>query len=185
MEVPQPAFLIGKGAAQSRLYIASLQRIKLKQPTPGHDSAGHGYHGVFRSGADKADGAVFQCGKEPVALGLAPAVAFIQQQISRLVVQPQVLFRFVKNIPQLFYPGGYGIELYKPPAGGIGNDPGQRGLSRAGRAKEDGGLKTVGHNSPAQKPSGAYNMLLPDELIQGSGTHTIGQGGLLSAVVIK
>jgi len=185
VQLAKTALLVVKRVQHRLLDVLACQRVKLEHTAARDDCARHGNHGVFRRGADKADRAFFQRGQERIRLGLAPAVALVEQQIRRLAVELEPLFGFLHDGAQFLDPRGDRVELDERAAGSVGNDGGQRGFARARRAKEDGALEPVGQNGAAKQLALAHDMLLSDKLVQRTRAHPVCKRRTLFYIVMK
>ena len=141
--VAHAPFLIGHGGLDALLYVLLGQRVKLKGAAAGNDSPRHGHHGVFRGRTYKFYYPALQGGQYAVALGLAPAVTFIQQKIRLPAVEPEVILRRRYHLAHVLYAGGNGVKLYELRACGVGDYGGQCGFSAARRAEEYAGLEGI------------------------------------------
>ncbi|MPM40321.1 hypothetical protein SDC9_86961 [bioreactor metagenome] len=182
---PEPAFFVLERVLHRLLNVLVGQRIKLKHAAAGDDGARHRDHRVFRRRSDEADRALFERGKQRVALGLAPAVALVEQQVGRLAIELEPLLRFLDNGAEFLDPRGDGVELDKRAAGRVGHNRGKRGLARTRWAKKDGGLQPVGQNCAAQQLALADNVLLADELVQRARAHAIRKRRVLFYIALK
>ena len=170
--------LIGQGPLQRLLHFLHPQGFKVKHPAAADNGRGHAGHGVFRSGADEADQPAFNGGKDAVALGLAPAVALVQQQIGGLALAQAALLGGGQHLAHIRHAAGNGVELFKGAAGDVRDNGGQRGFAAARRAPEDAALEPVRHNGPAKELPLPQQRLLADKLLQGAGAHALRQGRL-------
>ena len=75
-----------------------------------------------------------------------------------------------------FFSGNRCIHLLELGAGGIGNDFGQRGLSRARRPVEKHTAQLVRFDGTVKQLSFTDDMFLPHHLFQCRGAHPGGQG---------
>ena len=114
-------FLIGHSGLDALLYVLFSKRIKLEGAAPGNNSPRHGHHGVFRGGAYEFYYPALQGGQYAVALGLAPAVAFIEQEIRLPAVELKVILRRRYHLAHVLYAGGNGVKLYELRACGVGH----------------------------------------------------------------
>ena len=64
----------------------------------------------------------------------------------------------------------------EPRAGHARDDAGQRGLAGAGGPPEDDRLQPIALDRPPQRPAGAEEILLPDELVERLRAHPFGKG---------
>ena len=119
--VAHAPFLIGHGDLDALLYVLLGQRVKLKGAAAGNDSPRHGDHGVFRGGAYEFYYPALQSRQYAVALGLAPAVAFIEQEVRLPAVKPEVILRRRYHLAHVLYAGGHRVKLYELRACGVGH----------------------------------------------------------------
>ena len=172
---PIAALRIGDGRAHRALHLVLRERLKAEQAAARHDGRRHGDHGVFRGGADKADGARLNRGQDGIGLRLAPAVALVQQKIRWPPIHGKAAFRRLDDLAHVRHAAGDGVELNELAARLVRDDGSERGFARAGRAPEDGAGEPVGLDGAAQQPPRAHDGLLPDEFLQRAGAHAVGQ----------
>jgi len=112
-------------------------------------------------------------------LRLIEAVNLVYKQNRALVVFLLALLSGRNCISNLFYPRQDSINRNEVSAGGIGNNPSEGCFSGTRWTKKDQGRKLVSLNRTAQQASWANNVVLPDELIKGAGTHPGSEGCLV------
>ena len=185
VQLAKAPFPVRDGAAQGLFHIFLGQRLKSEHPAPAHDGGGHGNHGVFGGGADKADQAAFHGGQDGIGLGLAPAVTFVQQKIGGLAIQGPPVRRLFQFLPHVRNAAGHSVQLDESGVGLPGDDARQGGFAAARRAVKNAGGETVRLDGPPQQPPGAHDMLLPEKLVQRPGTHPVRQGRAGFFIVFK
>ena len=178
-QLAKAALRVRQGAAHGAHDIRLRQGEKLKDPAPAHNRRRHGHHGIFRSGADEANGSPLNGREDAVALRFAPAVALVQQQIRCLSGEHAAFLGRLQHIADIGHAAGYRVQLRKGGAGCPGNNGSQRGFSTSWRPVKDGGSQPVRLNGPAQQPAFPHQMPLTDKFIQGARAHAVRQRGLV------
>ncbi len=94
--------------------------------------------GVLGGGADEADGAALDVGKEGVLLGLVEAMDLVDEEDGARA-EVRGFFRVDHDLLDLLDAGEDGGELDEGGVRGLGDDLGEGGFADAGRAPEDHG----------------------------------------------
>ena len=172
----EAALPVGQRALHRQQHVRLRERLELEDAAPAHDGRGHGDERILRRGADEAHHAALDGGQDGIGLGLAPAVALVQQQVRRLTVERSAVLRLLDHLAHVGHAAGDGIELHERGMRGVRDDGGERRLAAAGRAVEDGGGHAVGLDGAAQKPPRADDVALADEFVERARAHAVGQG---------
>ena len=131
--------------------------------------------GIFRCCADEADGAALDPGKEGVLLRFVEAVNFIDEEDGAGSPRGGFL-RIGHHLLDFFYAGEDGGELDEGGFGCVRDDLGEGGFADAWRAPEDHGIGIVALDLNAEGLAGAEEVLLAEELVEGAGAHSLGEG---------
>ena len=173
----QPPFPVGQRLAQDRRHVLLPQGFKGKHPAPADDGGGHGGHGVFRGGTDKADEPLLHSRQNGIALRLGPAVAFIQQQVRCLSVQLPPLRGSLQLLPHVGHAAGDRVHFHKSGLRHVGDHAGQRRFAAPRRAVKNAAGQAIRLDRPPQKTSRPHNVRLPEKFVQTAGAHPIRQRG--------
>ena len=98
---------------------------------------------VLRRGADQRQRAVLHRWQQGVLLGLGEAVDLVEEQDRAAPMLTQPVARPLDDLAHVLDPRRHGAELLERPLGAARHGEGERGLSRAGRAPEDGAGQPV------------------------------------------
>ena len=128
-------------------------------------------NGILGRRADQDHHAVLDVGQQHVLLGLVEAVDFVDEQQRSLAVGREPIAGRGEDFAQFLHAAGDRADLAEVASRGAGQQPGERGLARAGRAVEDHRPEPIGRQQPPQQFALAEEMLLADELVERSRPH--------------
>ncbi len=151
LEGSQPAHRIRYGALEQIADIFRSQRFKLKYLAARYQRSVNGEKRILRGGTDEGDDAVFHIRQKYVLLRSVKAVNFIEEKNCALARAFQLCFGLRQYIAHVFNAGGGGIDAYKVPARGSGNEFRQRRFPGSGRTVKNQTHQPVGFNHAAQK----------------------------------
>ena len=161
-----PLLFIGDGPAQKLLHVFSGKRLQLKDNGPGKQRPIHLKIGIFRGRPDQDHGAVLHEGKQIVLLAFIKAVDLIDEKNGLLSIHAQRFLRRGHHLFHILFPRHRGVDLREARAGGVGDHPGQRGLSRSGRAVKDNAPQLVRLDRAVKQLVLSDDVLLPHHLLQ-------------------
>src|SRR5215471_10449691 len=112
-------------------------------------------------------------GKKGILLGAIEAMDLVDEQNRPRAVLAG-LFSISHYLLDFLDAGEHGGKLDELRLGDVGDDFGQRGLSRTGRSPEDDGAGIVALDLQAQRLARGEDLLLADELVESPRTHAVG-----------
>ena len=170
------AFFVGEGAADDPPDRLFVQRLESEDLRPADQGGVDGEEGVFRRGPDERDDALLDVAEQHVLLGLVEAVDLVEEEDRAPAVVFEPAASVVEDVADVLDAHGRGVAPLKGLVGGSGDDLGEGGFSRAGRAVEQHAGQGVGGEHASKHPAFAEEVLLPDELVERAGPHADGQG---------
>ena len=161
-----PLLFIGDGPAQKLFHVFFCQGLQFKDDGPGKQRSVHLKIGIFRGRSDQDHGAVLHKGKQIVLLSLIEAVDLIDEKNGFLPIHAKRLLRLGHHLFHILFPRHRGVDLREARAGGVGDHPGQRGLSRSGRAVENDASQLIRLDGAVKQLILSDDVLLPHHLLQ-------------------
>ncbi len=165
-------------------YLLRSERLQLVDAGAGEQRADDLERGVLGGGADEGNGAVLDIRQDGVLLCLVEAVDLVDKQDRLLGAHAEALLRLGDDATEVGDAGGDGGDRLEVGAGEAGDDAGEGGLAGAGRSPEDHRRGFAGLDRLAEETALADDMLLADELVEGTGAHAGGEGGLASGAAL-
>ena len=160
-----PPPVVGDRTVQQLLDLIWLQGLQLEDPGAGQQGAVHLKIGILCSGADQDQGAVLYIGQQIVLLAFIKAVDLVYEQDRLAAVHAQGVLGRLDRLLHIFLSRHGGVQLAELGLGGVGDHPGQGGLSGARRAVEDQGAQLVRLDGPVQQLVLSDDMPLPHHLV--------------------
>ena len=170
-----------------------LQRLEHEHPATRQQRAPQLEARVLGRRADQGDRAALDPREERVLLRLVEVVDLVAEQdrAPPLVLKP--LRRLLDDLPHPSHAFRDSRERLEVAIGVMGDDFGERRLSRARRPPEDAGSDLAPADQLAQGLPGTEQVLLAEELVQGGGPHAgreglggaLEQGGISHAVKLS
>ena len=147
-------------------------RLQFKDHRAGDQSAVDFKIGILCSSSYENDRTVLHIREQIILLSFIKTVDLVNEQNCTLPVHSLQFLRLCHHFFHILFARHCGINLLKFSTGSIGNDFRQRRFAGTGRSIENDGADLVRLDGTIQKLVLADNMLLPHDLIQGSGTHS-------------
>ena len=167
--------MVFSGAVDDGLHFLGGEALQGEDAAAG-EQRGNDLEGwVFGGRAYQGDGAILNVGEDDVLLGLVEAVDFIHEEDGGLAVHPAAVSGLGDDTPQVGDTGGDGADRLEGSLGDCGDEAGEGGLARARRPPEDERGQTPGSDGAEEHTVLTDDLLLTDELIEGTGAHPFGQ----------
>ena len=154
-------------ARSTTVRTARRQRLQLQDQRPRQQRGDHRERRVLGGGRDQQHDPVLHRGQQRVLLGLGEPVHLVDEQHGLFAVRGGAPGH-IDDGAHLFDPGRQRRERLEPPTGGLRDQRGQRGLTGTGRPVEDHRRGTRAVDQPAQRRARPQQMVLPDDLVEGS-----------------
>ena len=169
-----PLFVIDRAPDQFP-HIVHGERPQFKNHRPRDQRAVDFKIRILGSCADQGDRSVLDKGQQIVLLAFVEAVNLVDKENRLLTVAAPALFRRRDHLLHILFAGGRRVDLNEFRTGGIGDDPGQRGFARSGRAVKQDASQLVRLDSPVEQLVPADDVLLPHDLVDRAGPEPRGQ----------
>ena len=114
------------------------------------------------------------CGQKTVLLRLVEAVDLVDEE-QRAAARAVPDARRLEDALQIGDAGEDGADLLEGQVGGVGQQPGDGCLARAGRPPEDQRAELAGRHHGADRPLGAEQMVLADDLVEPGRAQPVGE----------
>ena len=167
----QPALLVGNRAEQQRFDVVDRKRLKLKDAAAADQRAVDREERILGGRADQNHHAFLDVGQQHVLLGLVEAVDFVDEQQRPPPLGRKPVVGGGQHLAKFLHAGGDRRKLLKMAAAFAGQQPGERGLARAGRTVKNHRAQPIGLQQPPQQFPFAQKMLLADELVERKRPH--------------
>ena len=161
----------GQGAFQFLCPVQQLTQRRVVQPLedqhlcPAEQCGIKCEAGVLRRRAHQRHCAAFHKGQEAILLGAVETVDFVHKQQGALARLCRPVCRG-EGFFEVGHPAEYSRDAFKPHAHAIGQQAGDRGLSRARRPPQDHAGQTARRDHAAYRSLWPGQMILPDHLIE-------------------
>ena len=165
-------------AAHERLDRSAVERLEPEERGPAAQGWIDLEERVLGGGADQGQRPVLDRREQGVLLRLRETMDLVQEEDRAPPVLPEPVTGTLDHLTHVFHAGGYGREPLERPLGGECDDLGQGRLARSGRTPEDRRRQPVLLDEASHRSSGTNEVLLPDDLVEGSGTKARRQRGL-------
>src|SRR6266496_6615452 len=149
--ISEATLFVGQCAIDQLFELLDVERFKLKNLRPRHESAVYIKEGVVRSRADEPEVSSLNVRQKNVLLRFVEMMDLINKQ-NRLLSRSAEAIRGRSDDATHFCDVTFhAADSNKFCVSYLGNDAGKRGLSAAGRSGENHRRQTIGFNCPAQK----------------------------------
>src|SRR5205823_5368051 len=153
-----------------------VQRVQGQQHAAGQQRRDHREVRVLRGRREQRHGTVLDRRQQRILLGLAEPVYLVDEQDGRLTTRPAYPPGLVDDRADLLDPGRERGERHETPVPGAGDEVRDGGLAAARRSPQDHRHGRGPGDQLAQRRAGSQQVLLADELVEGTGTHPDSQG---------
>ena len=166
---------VGEGPLEQDHQVLLGQGLEDEHFAPGEQRTVDLKGGILRGGPDEKDAPFLHKGEKGVLLGLVEAVDLVHEDDGPFPELP-VALGLLHHRADLLDPAGDGGKVDEFRLCGVGDDPGQGGLSHPRWPPEDHGRDLVPFDQLAKDLSRPQQMLLPDVLCQRARAEPGGQG---------
>ena len=163
---PSPVASRSKRSLDHRPNVLVLQRFEYEHPASRQQRARQLEAGILGRRADQGDDAVLDPGQERILLRLVEPVDLVAEEDRALplILQPLSASLIISRTRAT--PSVTAEKRLEVPLGVVGDDLGEGGLARAGRAPEDARADVALPDEIAQGSAGTKQVLLAQELVE-------------------
>ena len=164
--VAEAALAVGQRALEQRADVVGLERVEPEQRGSRQQWPGQGEVRVLRRRADEDDEALLDVREQRVLLGAVEAVHLVEEEDRALPVLPEPIARSVDDLANILDARAHRRQRLERLGGDAGDEPGDRGLARAGRSPQHDRRQAVALDEDPQRTPRPEQVLLPDDLVQ-------------------
>ena len=173
----EPARDVVKGALEDAHDVGLGQRTEDIDPAAREERRVHLEGGILRGRPDQDQRALLHVRQEGVLLTAIEAMNLVHEENGPPAAAGALGFRLRHDLAYLLDARQDGREGNEARPRDLGHEEGQRGLARARRSPEDHRVQGAVLEGAAQDLTGADEVLLAHDLVQGSRPHAVGEGG--------
>ena len=175
LETSQAAFAILQCPSQQPQDVVLIERLEFEDLAAADQRAVHGEERIGGGGAHQRDDPFLDVGQEGILLGFVESMNFIDEQYGFATVGGQFVACLLQDGPQFFYAACHRTQRSKSAAASRSQEARQRRFATARWSIKNHRAQAIGLNQPAQQLALAQKMLLPNKLVQRTGTHPCSQ----------
>ena len=174
----QAALRVAQRALQHLFELGLVERLQDDDPRARKERSVHLERRVLGGGADENDVARLDVSEKGVLLALVEAMNLVDEQDRALALAAPALFGRLQHLADVLDARQHRAHGFEMGPGQAADDVSERRLAGARRAPEDEGPELILLDRTSQGRARAEGFVLAEDLVEGAGTHAIGQGSI-------
>ena len=163
---------VGDRGARGVHEVIAGERLQLEDAASAHECLVNLEKGIFRCCPDQDDGTVLDPGKERVLLRAVPPVNFVHEKDGSPSVYLTLFIGSGDRVANLLNARKDGVQRHEVAFCVIGDNPCERGFSRAGRSVKDDRGELIRLYGATEQPARPDDMILTDVLVKETRSHS-------------